>query len=120
MRVQILKTKVILADPCHVADSFVTRLIGLMGRAQLGEGEALWFPRCSSVHTWFMRMPLDIVFLRRLVAESHRYEVTSIVAHAKAWSILPFGDRRSTDVLELSSGVCARAQLREGDVVCTD
>lgn len=46
-----------------VARSFRHRLVGLMGRRSLPPGYAVLFPRCDSVHTAWMRMPIDVVFL---------------------------------------------------------
>ncbi len=50
---------------CRVADSFAARFRGLMGAAQLPRGSGLLLPRTSSVHTHFMRFPIDVVFLDR-------------------------------------------------------
>ena len=46
-----------------VADSPLTRLVGLAGRRSLPRGRALLFPRCRSVHTFGMRFALDLVWL---------------------------------------------------------
>jgi len=46
-----------------VADSPLTRLVGLAGRRSLPRGRALVFPRCRSVHTFGMRFALDLVWL---------------------------------------------------------
>lgn len=53
-----------------VARSFLGRLRGLIGRSELGEGEALWIPDCRSIHTCFMKFPIDVLFIRgrRVVA----------------------------------------------------
>lgn len=48
---------------CRAADSFLIRLRGLMFRSSLGSGEGLLFPRTRSVHTHFMRFPIDLAFL---------------------------------------------------------
>lgn len=48
---------------CHVADRWLARLVGLLGTANLGDGEGLWLAPCSSVHTWGMRIPIVCVFL---------------------------------------------------------
>ena len=45
------------------ARGFLTRLIGLAGRADLPPDTALHLPRCRSVHTFGMRFPLDLVWL---------------------------------------------------------
>lgn len=46
-----------------VADSFVRRLRGLIGRPPLAEDEALLVRPCGSVHTLGMRYPIDVVYL---------------------------------------------------------
>ena len=60
----------IVANPVSVADTFFSSLIGLMGRRELPEGHGLWIPHCQSVHTFWMRFPIDVLFLnsdRRVV-----------------------------------------------------
>jgi len=55
------------AAPLRVfhARSFVARLFGLLGRRPLATGEGLLLEPCSSVHTFGMRYPIDIVMLDR-------------------------------------------------------
>ncbi len=48
-----------------VADTPFTRMKGLLGRDGLEQGEGLLLRPASSVHTWFMRFPIDVVFLDR-------------------------------------------------------
>ena len=48
-----------------VARSPRDRLLGLMGLPELPGGCGLLFPRCDSVHTAWMRVPIDVVFLDR-------------------------------------------------------
>ena len=50
-------------DRVRVARSYWRRLRGLMLTRPLGPGEGLLFPRCTSVHTLFMRYPIDVVLL---------------------------------------------------------
>ena len=47
------------------ARSFGRRLAGWIGRDVADPDEALYLPRCPSVHTLFMKMPIDVVFLDR-------------------------------------------------------
>ena len=47
------------------ARGFFQRAIGLIGRRDLPDGEGLCFQRCRSVHTAFMRFPIDVLFLDR-------------------------------------------------------
>ena len=55
---------VVLADHAEVADGLLARLTGLLVRQALHDGEALVIPRCSSIHTWWMRFPIDVLFIR--------------------------------------------------------
>ena len=46
------------------ADSFLTRLAGMLFSAPSGKGtQGLWLSPCNAVHTLGMRFPLDILFL---------------------------------------------------------
>jgi uncharacterized membrane protein (UPF0127 family) len=91
---------------CRVASSFASRFRGLMGAAQLPPGTGLLLPGTSSVHTHFMRFPIDVVFL-----DSER-RVVSIVPALRPWR---FAKANSADsVLELAAGECDRLGLTAG------
>ena len=51
----------VLAERARVADTVWTRAVGLLGRRDAGGG--LVIEPCSSIHTWFMGFPIDVVFL---------------------------------------------------------
>jgi uncharacterized protein len=53
----------VLAGHAAVADTFVSRMRGLLGRESLPEGEALVITRCNSIHMFFMRFSIDVVFI---------------------------------------------------------
>jgi uncharacterized membrane protein (UPF0127 family) len=42
-----------------------TRNRGLLGRHAFPRGAAMVLAPCSGVHTWFMRMPIDVIFVAR-------------------------------------------------------
>jgi uncharacterized membrane protein (UPF0127 family) len=46
-----------------VADSLWTRGVGLLTRSSLGPAEGLLIEPCTSVHTFFMRFPIDVLYL---------------------------------------------------------
>ena len=58
-----LSTQQVLADRAELAQSLPARLIGLLSRSTLRDGEALILPHCSAIHTCFMRFPIDVVFV---------------------------------------------------------
>lgn len=53
----------VLLKQCWVASSFFSRFKGLMGRTSLSDEEGVAFPKCNSIHTFFMRMPIDVVLV---------------------------------------------------------
>ena len=55
----------LIASKALVADNFLLRLRGLMFRKNMDEEEALIFYHTPSVHTFFMRFPIEVVFLNR-------------------------------------------------------
>jgi uncharacterized membrane protein (UPF0127 family) len=49
----------------HLAHTWRARLLGLAFMRGLEPEEALVFPHCTSVHTFGMRFPIDVVFVDR-------------------------------------------------------
>ena len=47
----------------EIADSYLTRLRGLMFRKTLGRDEGLLLMKCSNIHCCFMNFPIDVVYL---------------------------------------------------------
>jgi uncharacterized membrane protein (UPF0127 family) len=92
---------------CRVARDPFSRMRGLLGRASLAEREGLFIRRTASIHTHFMRFPIDVVFVG---ADG---TVMRIVENLRPWRMCSF--RRARHVLELPAGRCARVGLRTGD-----
>lgn len=92
-----------------VAETFWVRFKGLMGRRDLSSA-FLFIPRCTSIHTCFMRGPIDVVFLDGANA------VVGVHPAVRPWRLL-FGPRTSSAVLELPSGYAREHALRNGDLI---
>jgi len=122
IRAVSLRNQLVIADQCNVADSFWVRLKGLMGVKKLEEGTGLFFPKCSSVHTWFMSIPIDLIFLgneeESRSTDGGVYSVVHVVEQARPWSLLPFGSLRAKHVLEVPAGTVKRSQVQRGDLLC--
>ncbi|MBS1961910.1 MAG: DUF192 domain-containing protein [Bdellovibrionales bacterium] len=114
-----LKDQRIISDKCIVAESFFSRLRGWIGKTRADSGEGILFPRCTSIHMWFMVMPIDVVFLRVVHAEgSERKVVTSAHARVRPWKALPLNDWDAHEALELPEGSIARLGIAPGDELC--
>jgi uncharacterized membrane protein (UPF0127 family) len=82
------------------------RMRGLLGRDGLEAGEGMLIDPAPSVHMFFMRFPIDVVFLDR----SKR--VVKVVHQLRPWRAA--GARKAVAALELPAGTAARAGLAEG------
>jgi uncharacterized membrane protein (UPF0127 family) len=80
-----------------------------MGQRDLSR-VALFFPRCTSIHTCFMRGPIDVVFVDR------DKRVVAVQQAVSPWRFL-FGPRGSHSVLELPAGGARQQQLEIGDIL---
>lgn len=94
---------------CLVADTPFARMKGLLGRKELGAGEGLLIRRTWSIHTLFMRFPIDAVFLDRDM------RVLSMRTNLKPWRAA--AHRGAKSVLELPAGECDRRGTGVGDVL---
>ena len=108
MRAVSLKTvdDRVVCERCLVADSPWTRMRGLLGRGGLESGEGLLLRPAGSVHMFFMRFPIDVVFLSR------DGEVLKIVSDLRPWRTA--GARRAKSALELGTGEAERHGIRVG------
>jgi uncharacterized membrane protein (UPF0127 family) len=65
MKKIILSNKGSSKIECAVATNFVERAVGLLGRSSLDPNSGLIIEPCKQVHTFFMRFPIDVVFLSK-------------------------------------------------------
>ena len=98
----------ILADEVVVADNFFTRLNGLLGKKHLQKGKALIIRPCNAVHTFFMRFPIDVIFIDK------DYKVIKIISCLKPFS---FGGVcwKAILVIEFPSGTLNSSNVGLGD-----
>lgn len=62
MQCVVRRTEVLLAQEVEVANTFFSRLLGLMFRKALAQGKGLLLFPCPQIHTCFMRFSIDAVF----------------------------------------------------------
>lgn len=99
----------VVAEDVTLATSMWSRFWGLMGRKSLPDGHGLLIDPCSSIHMFFMRFPLDVVFL------DDEGRVTKVVTGIKPWRTALGGGGKKA--LELTSGAAAKANVEPGDEV---
>ena len=79
------------------AFSLAGRMKGLLGRQALPPGQGLWLKPCRQVHTWFMRYPIDVVFL------DAELKVVAVQRRMRPWRVSPLF-MRARSALELAAG----------------
>ena len=108
LQIDNLTRNTTLVTASRVADNFWTRFVGLMGAAGLAPGEGLLITRCNSIHTHFMRFPIDVLYVSRAL------EVVHVDRAMAPWR---FGRiyRQSSFVVELPAGAAEGTEV--GDVL---
>ncbi|MDP9313524.1 MAG: DUF192 domain-containing protein [Chloroflexota bacterium] len=97
-----------LAEQANVARTFWSRFRGLMGCRELPTGCGLVLNRTGSVHTFWMRFPIDVIFVdRNNVVVGLREAMLPNRPFAGAW--------KATRTLELPAGVIALTGTKRGD-----
>jgi len=92
----------------RLANSFWSRLRGLLGAAPLLKGEGLILAGEKSVHTFFMSFPIDVLYVNK------EYKVIRADANMVPYRIGPFL-AQSEYVLELPVGTIAATATQTGD-----
>ncbi len=104
------RTGQIIAGKVRVAQDLKSRHIGLLDRDRMGEDEGLLIKPCNSIHTFFMKFPIDVLFLDRK---------GRVVKAAK--DIKPFRLNschiKGYMTLELYSGVLSKNDVIVGDLI---
>lgn len=99
-----------LIEKGKVADSFWTRLRGLIGHDPLEAGEGLMIKPCKSVHMFFMRYPIDVIYV------SGSGKVVELAPELQPNRVGPVV-REASFVLEVPAGTIARTGTQVGDQV---
>ena len=92
----------------RVADTFYTRLVGLLRDKTLEYGDGLWIKPCNSIHSVGMRFVFDAIFLDK------NLRVVHLVREMKPWRIskIVFA---AHSVLELPAGLISQTATELGD-----
>ena len=92
---------------CAVAETPLRRMRGLLGRRELAADEGVLLRPAPSIHTFFMRFAIDVVFLDR------ELRVVHVAANVKPWRAT--GRRHARAALELRAGEAARRRILVGE-----
>src|SRR5437764_1524259 len=97
----------VVCERSAMAVNVWTRTKGLLGRSRLDDDEGLWIQPTNSIHMFFMRFPIDVVYAN---AEGR---VLKLVSGIRPWRVSAC--RGAKVALELPVGAIARSGVRVGD-----
>jgi hypothetical protein len=109
LRVLNLTRGAVLGESVEMAGTSAARRKGLLGRDALVPGGGLWIVPCESVHTFWMRFPIDLVYLDR------GQRVKKVRHSVPAWRMSACLSAHS--VLELPAGTAAHTGTQRGDAL---
>ncbi len=96
-----------LATQLEVARTSAERTKGLLGRDSLPPGGGLWIVPCESVHTFWMRFPIDLVYVDRAM------RVRKVRSSVGPWRVSAC--LRAHSVIELPAGIVHQTGTQPGD-----
>jgi len=105
------ETNEVILENAEVADNFISRFLGLMGKNDLPEDAGLIIKPCNSVHCFFMRFPIDVIFV------DSNDRVVHIMPAMKPREISPIV-KKAKYVIESNAHTLSE-KLRIGDEIST-
>ncbi len=112
VRVRNETRNTVLGDRIHVASSSAARRTGLLKHRGLEQGQGMWIVPSQSVHTFFMKFAIDLVYLDR------RKRVRKVRHAVPAWRIS--GCLTAHSVLELPAGTAMATRTEPGDQLAVE
>ena len=101
-----LESGEVVCERCLMATNMTLRFRGLMGKKALPAGDGILLRPCGSVHTMFMRFPIDVVFC------DADLRVLSVGSDVPKWRVR--GQRGAKVTIELAAGEIARRGVAAG------
>ncbi len=112
IRITNLTRNTVLGEAIDVADNSAKRRTGLLKHERLAAGEGLWIVPCESVHTFFMKFPIDLVYLGK------DRKVRKVRHAMKPWRLSACLTAHS--ILELPAGAAEKTGTRAGDELAVE
>ena len=101
------RTGVVLADRLIPAFDSATRRTGLLQHGELPEGSAMIIAPSNAIHTFFMKFPIDLVYLDK------KRKVRKVRHAVPAWRLSACLTAHS--ILELPAGTAEKSGTLPGD-----
>jgi uncharacterized membrane protein (UPF0127 family) len=102
----------VLGEAVELADTSAKRRTGLLKHERLERGQGLWIVPCESVHTFFMKFPIDLVYVDK------RHKVRKVKHSVAPWRMSACLSAHS--VIELPAGTAEQSGTQAGDELAVE
>lgn len=100
----------LIADDVKLANSFLLRTLGLIPKDSISLNEGLIIKPCCSIHTFFMKFNIDVLFVNQ------QNQIIALYEKVKPYRVLPIHPT-SFYVIELASGIISAQNIKKGDLL---
>lgn len=112
VRVSNETRQTVVAAAAEVADTSAKRRVGLLKHDRLEQGAGLWITPCESVHTFFMKFAIDLIYLDK------KNKVRKVRHAVPPWRLSACFTAHS--ILELPAGAARQSGTQPGDQLAID
>lgn len=105
-----LTKELVLASSVEVAETLESRARGLLGRESIETDYCLWIHKCRSIHTFFMKFNIDVIFVDK------KLKVTSVKININKWR-LAWGGFFADSCFEFKALSLSNEDVQKGDIL---
>jgi uncharacterized membrane protein (UPF0127 family) len=102
------RTGAVIVSDLEIANSPISRMVGLLGRKGIDNGKGLMITACHSIHTFFMKFPIDVIYMDKDL------KVLKITENLKEFR-LDSGPSGTCQTLELKAFYIKAIEIKTGD-----
>lgn len=99
-----------IANQARLANTFLSRMVGLLKTPSLESGQGLIITSCQQIHMFFMKYALDVIFVDK------ENRVVGLVEAIQPWGLSPIFWSAS-QAIELPVGTIQFSQTQIGDQI---
>jgi len=105
-----LTRNTVIASRVEMADTYRLRMRGLLGRTEFPKGDAMIITHCQSIHMFFMKFPIDVIFC------DNKDRVTGLCVDIKPFALSPIFFKAAY-AIELPTGTITTSNTQLGDQI---
>ena len=110
MKIINISNKKVICQNASLADTPISRIFGLLKHKSLPPDEGLVITRCRSIHMFFMRFAIDVIFIDK------NSRIVGLVKSIKPFRMSPYFFK-ARSAIELAAGTIEKTRTLIGDQI---